>query len=171
MVQASPLLLAYRDRAVGGLIILLTLIGLAMAYAPARPEPTTAQAAPVIIIATPALSQPNPPTPAAVSSDRAPSAALAAATVVPPTEAPTTAEPQIVYIEVTSVPTEAPPTAEPPTEAPTNEPPRPTPAGQTLASGVIILPTPGPGDPGFAESFATPDPKAKCLFVGCIGRP
>src|SRR5262245_14652067 len=169
MVQPSPLLLTYRDRAMGGLIILLTLIGLAMAYAPARSEATTAQAAPVIIIATPALSRPDPPTPAAGSIDRAPSAALAAATVAPPTMQEATAEPQIVYVEVTAAPTEAPPATEPPTEAPTSAPP--TPAGQRLASGVIILPTPGPGDPGFAESFATPDPNAKCLFVGCIGRP
>src|SRR5262245_61005885 len=127
MVRSSPVLLIYRDRAAGGLIIGLTVIGLAMAYAPARPEPPTAQAAPVIIIATPPLSRPDPPTPVVGAVDHAPSAALAAATVAPPaTEPPATAEPQIVYVEVTAPPMEAPPvieppTTEPPTEAPTRE--------------------------------------------------
>ena len=49
------------------------------------------------------------------------------------------------------------PTAEPP--------PRPEDEQQaTSGSGV----TPAPGEPGFADSFATPDPAARCQFIGCL---
>ena len=66
----------------------------------------------------------------------------------------------MVYVEVTPVPTEAPP-------EPTAEPP--VPANQTTASGVQIVPTATMTRDEFIASFGpTPDPAAKCAFVGCL---
>lgn len=43
-------------------------------------------------------------------------------------------------------------------------------AGMT-PSGVLIVATPAPGDPGFAASFAQPDPSATCKFIAQLNCP
>ena len=108
---------------------------------------------PIIVIATPTLGLPT----------AQPAAVLAAPTFEPPTmpPPPPTAEPQVievqvpVVVEVTAPPVEAPPE---PTAAPLDR--------------VIILPTATQTREEFIASFGpTPDPNAKCAFVGCIGNP
>lgn len=43
-------------------------------------------------------------------------------------------------------------------------------AGMT-PSGVLIVATPAPGDPGFAESFSDPNPAATCKFIAQVSCP
>ena len=38
-------------------------------------------------------------------------------------------------------------------------------------SGVLIVATPAPGDPGFAESFSDPNPAATCKFIAQVSCP
>lgn len=113
--------------------------------------------APIIVIATPTAAPVGPTT--------APAAQLVAPTMAIPTELPPpppTAEPQVIVVEVTPLPTEAPP--EPTTP--------PVPANQTTASGVQIVPTATMTRDEFIASFGpTPEPNAKCAFIGCLPKP
>jgi hypothetical protein len=57
----------------------------------------------------------------------------------------------------------------PPIEAPPEPTQPPAPANQTTASGVQIVPTATQTREEFIASFGpTPDPNAKCAFVGCL---
>jgi hypothetical protein len=121
--------------------------------APGAPPQVEAQAlatpVPIIVITT-ATTEPVQPT-------AAPAVQLAAPTLAPQVEQPPppTAEPQLVelVIEVTPVPTEPPVAALP-------------------AGSIVILPTATMPRDEFIASFGpTPDPNAKCAFVGCLPKP
>jgi hypothetical protein len=119
---------------------------------PVQARAVLATPQPIIVIATPTLGLPEPTAAPVV---------LAQPTEAPPTVEPATAEPEIVYVEVTPVPTEAPP------PEPTAEPVTALPAGS-----IVILPTATQTREEFIASFGpTPDPAAKCAFVGCLHQP
>lgn len=152
-----------------GLIVVVTWIGITQP----TPQSTSAQE-PIIVLATPALRQlptsslasvqdlatPAQPQPTAAPQ---PGVELAAPTIDPAQLAqqqPTAPPPEHVIVERVVEVRQiivATPTAEmaPPPED-----------EQQATSGGFA--TPGPGDRGFADSFATPDPAAKCQFIGCL---
>jgi len=150
-------------------LTLFALVGLVAWLGVTQPSPQAARATgDVIILATPALptlapTAVPPPTVAPVVVDAAPT--------MPPIEPPPPPEPQVIQqvivqqVIIVATPTEAP-------EQPTMLIITATPIeiGVQVPSGAIIIQTatPGPSDPGFADSFQQPDPQAKCQFVGCL---
>lgn len=149
--------------------LLVCYVALSSMTAPAQAQ------APVILIATPTLPLPTE-APALVQAapTMAPEqiAAQAPPIVIEPTpdviyaEAPPPivieSTPEIIYAEPPApIVIESPPIIIVQTAA--SEIQQPLPGG-----GAIVLATPGPGDPGFADSFGAPDPTAHCQFVGCL---
>jgi hypothetical protein len=123
-----------------------------MPSAPAQAQVELATPAPIIVIATPTMG---------LQPTEAPALVLAPPTFAPPLPEQPTPEPQVVYVEVTPAPTEAPPAE------PTAPPVTALPQGS-----IVILPTATQTKEEFIASFGpTPDPAAKCAFIGCLAKP
>jgi hypothetical protein len=72
------------------------------------------------------------------------------------------AEPEVIVQEVAPVVIQNTPVVTYQTAVPETH--RELPSGGAL----VMTATPAIGAPGFADSFAAPDPNAKCAFVGCL---
>lgn len=121
--------------------------------------PSVPAAAETALIATPTIGilPTQAPTEAPLPTTMPVVAQAAPTFAPPPTPEPVIVVEQVI-VEVTAVPTEAPPTAAPPTEAP--------------AMVIVVYPTPTQTRQEFIDSFGpTPDPNAKCAFIGCLPKP
>lgn len=151
-------------------LALCVLSGAALFIAVAAPSmPTDVQAQAnatpqaIVVIATPTLGAPTA------------EAAQAPAPTLAPTEAPeqatesaTPPEPQVIEVQV---PVYVGVTAEPPPPPEPTQAPEPT-AAPIPPGAIIILPTATQTTQEFIDSFGpTPDPAAKCAFVGCLPKP
>ncbi len=145
-------------------LALFALVGVACWLALSAPAVPTAAQAEAFVIATPTIGILPTQAPTA-----APIVVQAAPTVDPPTNPPApTAEPVVIerqiIVEVTAPPQ--------PTDPPA---PSPTAPLMVLVPGntIIVIATPETqSDAEFIASFGpTPDPNARCAFVGCLPQP
>jgi len=123
----------------------------------------------VLLFGRAALNGPPPAPPTITVITRKPTILIQTTTPAPtwtpaPTQTPEvisitlpTPEPQVVY--VAAQPVQAAPTPEPVYQV-TSDPPAP--AYEPVSAPPIVE------QPVRAEDFKVPDPKAKCLFVGCL---
>lgn len=135
------------------------------------PQQASAQSEDIILIATPTL-------PVFVPTE-VPALAQAVPTMVPEQVIQPVPEPQVIYIEPPApvyieaepeiIIQEVPPIIIENTPVITYQTAVPE-THQALPSGgaIVMTATPAVGAPGFADSFAAPDPDAKCAFVGCL---
>lgn len=135
------------------------------------PQQASAQSDEIILIATPTLPV-FIPTEAPVLAQAVPTMVPEQVVIQPPApeviyvEQPAPvyieAAPEIIIQEVAPVVIQNTPVVTYQTAAPETH--------QELPNGgaIVMTATPAIGAPGFADSFAAPDPDAKCAFVGCL---